>query len=157
MRYMEKTQSRLLEALTRTPVVDAHEHLTPEHSRLQQDIDIFWFLQWPYVATDLVSAGLPVQSRNYGYPGVNCGIGKSGLSIEEKWKRVAPYIDEVRHGSYYRAITESTNELYGIDEINEKTCHDLSERIKADNKKGIYRKILRDTCNIKAVLNNGCM
>ena len=59
----------------------------------------------------------------------------------------------VRFGSLTRAVLLAIRDLRGIEEISDSTYKILSERIREANSPGIYRRLLRDRCNIVKVIN----
>ena len=49
----------------------------------------------------------------------------------------------------------AARDLYGIDQINDKTYIELSEKLQEANKLGLYNSILKDKCRIEKILNQG--
>ena len=134
-------EQRLVDAIAGFEIVDAHEHLPPEEDYLAfKYCGVNFFAG--YVRHDLVSAGMSREfmshMRDPGY-----------RSPERWWPEIAPYWQHARHTSYSRAARITARDLYGIDEINDQTIGDLSEKIIADNQPGIYQRILRDKCNVR--------
>lgn len=135
--------------------IDAHEHLMPERGRVARQIDVLSLLSL-YAWFDLMSAGLPTK-------GLKTAIGDNYLTdhrvpLEEKWNRVWPYIQRIKHGSYYRATAIALRDLYGIADLNERTWREANERVSAANRPGLYRSILRDRCHIRTCLvQNGAI
>ena len=122
--------------LQQMTIIDAHEHLMPERDRVARQIDVLSLLSL-YAWFDLMSAGLPTK-------GLKTAIGDNYLTdhrvpLEEKWNRVWPYIQRIKHGSYYRATAIALRDLYGIADLNERTWREANERVSAANRPGVRR------------------
>ena len=137
-------EQRLVDAMAKLEIVDAHEHLPPEKEYLSFDYcgpNFFAGYTWH----DLENAGMPLEfKRTMRDPGHR--------AVEDWWPQIAPYWPMVKDGSYARAIRITARDLYGIDDINDTTVHDLADKIRADNHPGIYEEILRDRCNIRLAI-----
>lgn len=130
-------------------IVDAHEHLPPEKYRTSRDVDVFTLFSH-YTLTDLVTAGLPEDLlTNFG--DFNRVLNPS-LPLEERWRIFKPYYNASKHTSYFRAARIALKEFYGVEDLTDENYLEVSQRIKEANKPGLYRKILREKCRIKAVL-----
>ncbi|MBI5726093.1 MAG: hypothetical protein HZA50_19190 [Planctomycetes bacterium] len=64
------------------------------------------------------------------------------------------YWAQVKHTGYGQALRIAARDLFGIAEIDDKTIHDLAERVKADNTPGLYRRILQERCRIRVVVDH---
>ncbi|MFO7974094.1 MAG: amidohydrolase family protein [Candidatus Hydrogenedentota bacterium] len=133
------------EALRTIPLIDTHEHIPSESTLTDRTWSFFDFFEH-YVSSDLVSAGMSRESlekmRNPG----------SGLSLDERWDRIAPYWPFVKTTGYGFAMLEYMRDLFGIDDINEQTYQELSRRINDARKPGWYRTVLKDKANIECSL-----
>jgi len=136
-------EESLLKAIEEFEVVDAHEHLPPEKVRLEQKVDVFT-LFIHYTKTDLLASGMPQEYWDR--------IHDSSVPIEKRWEMFAPYLKNIRYGSYARPAFIAAKEFYGFDDINEGNYKALSERISAANTPGIYSRILREKCRIRVAL-----
>jgi len=138
-------ERRLYDAFAAMEIVDAHEHLAPEKEYLARDCcgpNLFAH----YLRRELVSAGMPPEY-------VDELLLKPGYrAVEEWWPRIAPYWERVKEGSYARAARITARDLYGVEDINDHTIHELAEKVRADNTPGLYHRILREKCNIRAAL-----
>ncbi len=133
-------------------IVDAHEHLPPEKVRVSLKPDVC-FLFSHYIVNDLISAGC----RPWGITArerrrLSDYLRDSSRPIEERWGLIEPYIKFIKYGTYYRALAIALKEVYGYDEINSANYKEISERMKEDNKPGIYDRILRGVCKAKFIL-----
>jgi len=134
----------LFEALGEVPVIDAHEHLVPEAVRTARKVD-FFVLFSHYCAADLASAGMePVTYRRL--------QDDQEMPPEDKWQLFEPYYPLIRHGSYARPARIWVNEVLGHDDLAAGNCREVSERLQAGNRPGLYRRVLRDMCHIESAL-----
>jgi len=140
---LEPEEERLFEAFKEIPVVDAHEHLQPEKVRTSQHMDVF-DLFVHYTRTDFLCAGMTDEQWNQ--------MHKPEIPQEKRWRILSKYLKEIRYGSYARPAFIYAKHL-GYDDITERNYKAISERLQADNKPGIYRKIMVEMCNIKAALS----
>ncbi len=138
------TEGKLFEALRDIKVIDAHEHLVPEATRVARKID-FFILFSHYCSADLASAGMK--------PDVYQSLKEDqALPVEEKWDLFSPYYPMIKHGSYARPGLIWLNEVLGHDDLTEANCRDVSERLQEANRPGLYQRIMRDMCRIESAL-----
>lgn len=134
------------EAVAAQPLFDTHEHLIPEGYQNQQRIDLLSSWLTHYASSDLVSAGLPPDdletARDIDRP------------ANERWALIAPYWPHVRTTGYGRALLLAARDLFGIDDINDRTWAELSARITAANRPGWYHEVLRRRANIEAIVHD---
>lgn len=134
---------RILNEIEGIPLIDTHDHLMSEDLRLSRKIDLFhWFSDYPGV--DLVSAGM-AQSRLD-------GLLDSNRSLDERWLEFAPVWAYVRTTGYGRSVLLAARGLFGVNDINEQTYRELSEKISASNYKGWYNRVLKEQANIDLVI-----
>jgi len=130
----------LREEIEKIPLVDSHEHFMLEEERLSLSLDVFYLFPH-YASSDLISSGMPYSLLEE----IRC----SQLPLEEKWKKFEPYWLRVKNTAYARALKIIARDIFGVEDINEKTYKILSERIASSNKKGWYNQILKDKTNIE--------
>lgn len=130
----------LREEIEKIPLVDSHEHFMLEEERLSLSLDFFYLFPH-YASSDLISSGMPYSLLEE----IRC----SQLPLEEKWKKFEPYWLRVKNTAYARAIKIIARDIFGVEDINEKTYKILSERIASSNKKGWYNQILKDKTNME--------
>lgn len=128
------------QAVDSIQVIDTHEHQIEESERLQQKLD-FFSLFTTYAVSDLVLAGMTKESR------AKCE--NPDVSIDEKWRLFEPHYLASRHTGYMRAVRIAIRDLYGIEKLNRNTYATLTDRIRARNKPGVLRWILRERSNIR--------
>lgn len=151
---MPHIKERLIGYIQGLETVDSHEHLRPERERVGRNVDVLTLVSL-YAYCDMMSAGLPLED-GAGLWNKNICLDEI-IPIEERWERVWPYLRNIKYGSYYRATAIALRDIYGIDDLNEGTYLEATERIKALNKPGLYNQILRDRCGIKTCIVQNAM
>ena len=151
-------EQRLMDAMAEMDVIDCHEHLPPESERTGTPQDVFTLVSH-YTRHDLYSAGMDAASADTSPWSTDRPAFDSlfdyDVPLAERWQILKPYWERIRHGSYARAALLTAQMVYGIDDINDDTYEELSERIAAENTPGIYRRMLCDRCRIRASLTQG--
>jgi len=145
----------ILRAIEEFEIIDAHEHLPPESVRLEHKADVFTLFSH-YTRVDLWAAGMP-RSRESPWGPSGPGdywdmIHNPSIPLEKRWEMFAPYLKRIRYGSYARPAFIAAREIYGFNDVNEENYRMVSERIAAENRPGIYRRILREKCRIRVAL-----
>lgn len=135
----------LHEAIAAMPIIDTHEHVRPESTLTERAWSLFDFFEH-YVSSDLVSAGMSREALE------KMRNPDSGLTLEQRWRLMAPYWPFVKTTGYGRAMLEYMSDLFGIGDINDKTFEELSRRINEARKPGWYRTVLKDKANIECSL-----
>lgn len=136
-------EQRLVAEFEKIETVDAHEHLPPEHVRTSAKVDVFTLFAH-YTRTDLITAGMKPQDYER--------MLNPDLPLDLRWELLAPHLENIRHGSYARAAFIAAREIYGFDEISRHTCEGITAAMREANKPGIYKRILREKCNIRVAL-----
>ena len=150
IRSQRQVKESLLDAMRDMDVIDAHEHLRPEPWRLKFPVNVLTLFSI-YPTLDL-SSSVPPHMQADGIRNGYVFFHDENIPLEERWKAVAPLLKNIRFGSFYRAPMIALRDIYGVDELNDSNWRDVSEKIQAANKPGIYQKILRDRCRIKTAL-----
>jgi predicted TIM-barrel fold metal-dependent hydrolase len=140
---LSKTEQGLMKAFEEFEVIDAHEHLPPEHVRTGQRVDVFTLFSH-YTSCDLITAGMK--------PGDRDALYDANRPLDYRWGLLRPFLEHIRYGSYARPAFIAAKEFYGFDDINDDTYRPLSEEMQRQNTPGIYRRILRDKCRIRHAL-----
>jgi predicted TIM-barrel fold metal-dependent hydrolase len=140
---VSQLEQRLISALEKFEIIDAHEHLSPEAVRTGAKVDAFTFFSH-YTHGDLSVAGMSEADYQ--------ATQNPDLPLDYRWNLIAPYWEHIRWASYARAIRIAVSKFYGADDLNEETYLDISEKMAAANTPGIYERVLKDTCNIRTSL-----
>ncbi len=138
-----KTEERLIEAMDNMMIVDAHEHLPPEHVRTSSKVDVLTLFSH-YTRTDLITSGMSPDNYNM--------VIDSEKPLDERWNMFKPYFEHIRYASYTRPALIAVKVFYGFDDINDNNYREISERMQAENTPGIYHRIMRDKCKIRVAL-----
>jgi len=136
----------LYDEISELTIIDAHEHLPPEKDYISyaySGLNMFA----GYIRLDLESAGLSSEF-------VEKMRDPNGRPVDEWWPTIKPYWQQAKNGSYARALRITARDLFGIDDIDDSTIHQLAEKVVADNKPGLYQKIIQDRCNIRYSLTD---
>ncbi|MBG0859258.1 MAG: amidohydrolase family protein [Bacteroidales bacterium] len=128
-------------------IIDTHEHLfDPRYLKQTNFLDfILLFQQSGY--DDLISAGMPDTLFNT--------LFNKPLTPVQKWKIIEPYWKNSFNTSFNRTILLAFKNLYGITDLNASTVGPLSERIKKAYNTDWFDRILRDSCRIDFVIQDG--
>ncbi len=145
----QRTRNTLMDYIGSLEIIDAHEHLAPEPDRVGMPVDALTLVGM-YNYVDLQNAGMPridgegLWARNY--------MIDASVPLEERWARVWPWLQQVKYGGYYRAAKLAMKRFYNIDDLNPRTYRELTERMRAYNTPGLYKRVLRDACRIRTCL-----
>jgi uncharacterized protein len=127
------------------PVVDAHEHLPAEAQYLSAGYSGLNMFAGGYIWHDLESAGLS--------PAFKATMRAGGDRPPASWwPQIRPFWEQVRHTSYSRALRVAVQDLYGLADINDATISEFAEMVRADNRPGLYRRVLAERCHIRCLL-----
>lgn len=140
---LSRLETRLISAMEEMDIVDAHEHLSPESVRTSTKVDVFTLFSH-YTRADLLVAGM--SDADYQL------TQNAHLPLEHRWRLFSPYWEHIRWASYARAALLAAQRFYGVDDINEHTYVELSERMAEGNTPGIYERVLRGACRIRVAL-----
>jgi predicted TIM-barrel fold metal-dependent hydrolase len=127
-------------------IIDTHEHLEEEATRLSQGHD--WsYLFSHYAADDLAVAGMPSQDLEQ--------FLSSSLDIHAKWRLFEPVWPKAQNTGYCLAVRLAVEELYGEPEFSASTYVRIDEKMQAMARPGFYRDILAragiDSCQVNAL------
>jgi hypothetical protein len=131
---------RMLEAVEQVPIVDIYERLVPERHRVSRRMD---FLAW-------LVAGAEVDLRAM-------GIGPDELLLlkdvagapDERWSVLARYWPFLRTMHSGRLVLRVAWELFGVENIDERTWKDLSAMLWKQAAPGYYLALLQERANIR--------
>ena len=138
--------AELFEQIKTMPSIDCHEHLPTEKQRVDATVDVFTLFSH-YCVADLVAAGMSEE--------VCKEVFDTSGPLMARWQTFKPYFEAIRFGSHAYAALAYVEEILGIEAIDESTIGEISSRLQADNKPGIYKKIIQDICGIETVIQ--CM
>ncbi|MFZ0280278.1 MAG: hypothetical protein WAL29_01405, partial [Bacteroidales bacterium] len=140
-------ENRIRNYVDSLEVIDTHEHLfTPEIIKGSYFLD-FMLLFQQNGFDDLKSAGLPdsLFNRLFNEP----------LTPAQKWILIEPYWKNTFNTSFNRVILKGVKDLYNIDNLSLNTVGPLSEKIKKAYSTNWFDEIIRDSCHIKYVIQDG--
>lgn len=153
MSTAKQLKQSLIDYMQTLEIIDCHEHLKPERDRVALQVDPLSLLA-VYAWVDVTSAGRPLREGE-GLWSKNLFL-ETDVPLEERWEQAWPYIQQIRYGSYYRPTAIAIRDIHGIDDLNDNTYLEVTERMREANKPGIYHSILRDRCRIRTcMVQNG--
>ena len=135
----EAVRQRIADRVAEIRIIDSHEHLPPETSRLKQQRSLFTTLH--YALSDMWADGLERRLADSVF-------NDPAIPLQEKWALMAPYWENVRNTTYTRTFLRAFNDIYGVSDVNASTYADLSQKIQAANQPGFYREILHERAGI---------
>ncbi len=144
MENKEGLERRIRKEIEGIGLVDTHEHTVPERERNRVATDLFsvWFLH--YASSDLVSAGMSLQSLDQ--------LRDATQPLDLRWNEFAPFWEHSRTTGYGRALLLAARDLFGVEDINVSTWKTLSEKIRDANQPGWYRKVMKDLARIEVAI-----
>lgn len=143
--YLSPLARDLYEEIAACPVIDAHEHLSPEADYLAAGYSGLNMFAGGYLWHDLESAGMSSAFKDT--------MRDTGdRPYTEWWPQIKPYWERVRYTSYARALRITMRDLYGIDDLNDRTIADFAAAVQTDNTPGLFRRIFHDRCGIQYVI-----
>jgi len=140
---LSKLEQALADELAKMEIIDAHEHLGPEKSRVDSEVDVFTLFAH-YTRQDLAVAGMKQADYDSLY--------NHAIPLRRRWESFAPFWERIRWGSYARAALIAAKRFYNVEDINETTFEALSEAMRKANTPGLYQRVLGDACRIKTAL-----
>jgi len=130
----------LLDRISELEVIDAHEHLVPEATRVKMRIDALSLFSC-YTRLSCLAAGMTMRQWEE--------IHDQAIPLEKRWEAFEHYLPFIRHAAEVRPGFIAVREFGGVEEIGAKTIHRISENLAAGNTPGLYDRILRDKCHIR--------
>ena len=134
----------ILAEIDKLPIIDCHEHLATEAARNRDTIDVMTLFQH-YCKADIEAAGLSQNSQQN-------AIFDRSIPLQTRWKNFKPYFDVIKYGSYAFPAFAYVRDILEIEDINETTIDEISQRLQSDNQGGLYKKIMQGKCNIETAI-----
>jgi predicted TIM-barrel fold metal-dependent hydrolase len=140
-------RKQIFKKVFETPFIDTHEHLMEEDERLsgrsrEVRCDDWSFVLSHYFSSDMAACGMPGEAYQKFF--------SARTDPLEKWKVLEPWWQALRNTGYGQAVQISFRELYGVDELSEKTVGKVQEGYESTRKKGFYKQILREMAKIES-------
>ena len=143
MLKLQGLAAELLEQIRQIPVVDCHEHLPTEAARLTVPMDAMRLFSH-YCRADLLGAGLDEPALEEIYDG--------DKPVGQRWNMFKDAFEAIRYGSYAYPAMAYIRDVLGFDDLNDQTVEAISAKLRADQKPGYYRRIMRDLCGIETAI-----
>ncbi len=136
----DSLEADLLEAIDEIPLVNTHEHITPEDERTSSNVD-FFTLAGHYAINDVISAGLRGDDLKL--------VRDPNAPTRRRWEAFEPYWKAARLTGYGQVLRIAIRDIYDSEEISANTLDSINDRIEARNKPGLYDEILSHRSNIE--------
>ncbi len=143
----EEVFQSLHQRVEETPMVDTHEHLIEEESRISGKNERIkandWsFLLSHYVDSDLITCGMPEEELDSFF--------SAGTDPLEKWRILEPYWPRVKRTGYGQAVTIALERIYGISGLSAETVPKIQNAYEKNIRAGFYKHILQELGNIES-------
>ena len=138
---LSKTARRLYDEISELTIIDAHEHLPTEAEYLAagySGLNMFSH----YFRLDLLSAGLDREFFDRMRTDVT-------TPVSVWWPKIKPFYEASKHTSYARALRITARDVFGIDDLNDRTIAEFAAKVTADNAPGVYRRTLQERCKAR--------
>lgn len=123
--------------------IDTHEHITSNRYSINSNLDIFDLMFMPYNCDSLLSAGCSLDEWRK--------ICNKSLDFDERYKIVDKYLILIKNITFFKAVTITLKELYGLKEYTLEECKRVDGLIKEEVKDTHYNRYLNKN-NIEGVL-----
>ena len=137
-------EQRIANAVNAIRLIDTHEHLVSEKEALAGASD-FSCLFTNYQQSDLISSGMLPEK-------VYAILKGKETKLDDKWASMKEGWENIKTTAYGRSVLITAKDLYGIDDLNDKTYRELSYRIRDAHKPGYYETVLKQKSKIDACL-----
>jgi len=143
MQVPRDLSSRMLEAVDQVSIVDVYERLVPERKRVTQRVD---FIAWlmAFAGTEIRALGLK--------PSELALLGSVEASPDDRWALIAAQWPFLRTTGTGRMVLRIAWELFGAEDIDQRTWKDISGHLWNEMQPGRYRELLCERGNIHTVL-----
>lgn len=144
--YLTDLYRRLHAELSRTPIIDCHEHLQRERELPRgKDVHIGRFFVH-YANCDLISAGMPVGDMKRVQEDPK-------LEPLARWELLQPWYAKAWNTAYCESLRIALRDIYGFEDFNASSVPKITEAMQKMIRPGFTRKIF-DKTNIEFALTN---
>jgi len=136
----------ILQELEAIPVLDTHEHLMQESTRLGMKLDFFTLFDH-YCNKDMISAGATEDDIRL--------LRDKDIPLESRWACFKRFLPAIRTTGFAQSVMITLRDIFGFDDITDASYQAISDAIQLNNKPGRYDEILKNRCNILACVQSG--
>jgi hypothetical protein len=122
-------------------IIDSHEHFGTEQETLRRDCDLLKdLICHEDVQADLVSSGMAPEDVEFAL--------NVQFPLSARWAKFAPFWQRIKHAGYSKNLPIALRDLFGIEDVNDRTYELLSTKFKEATKPGRFRYVLKDKAHI---------
>jgi uncharacterized protein len=131
-----------------TPFIDTHEHLFEEKERLAGTAcpgirsDDWTILFNVYIFDDMMVSGMSQDTINKFF--------SPQIDPLKKWELLKPFWPYIKNTGYGQAVCIAIKELYGVDDLSEKTVGKVQAGYEKVRQPGFYTYILKELAHIES-------
>ena len=137
-------EQRITDFVNELELSDSHEHLMTQDAIKNSQMLDFMLLLHHYADDDIKSAGMGKSQFEE--------LLTNKYSVSEKWEIVKPYWKASRNTAYNRVVLLAMDRLFGINDLNDNTVVELSQKIKDAYETDWYNHVLKEKAKIKYVI-----
>jgi len=149
MSKLDSITERLREAIDTLPVIDSHDHFSPDPDGTWPQFDLCDLI-FHNLNADLTSAGMPGIGTHAETPWT-----ADTTNTAIKWETIRPYLKHIENMASYRGLLVGLKALHHFPHatINDSNWQMLNEQVVASYKKEDWIDyVLQGKCNIKAAI-----
>ncbi len=131
-----------LEKVKAITVIDTHEHFMEQAPLAALNLDFYDMLS-PYVCDILLSSGMTHEQWDL--------LNNNKCSPLDRWNIFEPYLNNIRHTTYFNAVYRNMHDCYGMQDITLDEVIKVSEKLAESNHPDSYHE-LKTKNNIESIL-----
>lgn len=131
-----------LEKVKAITVIDTHEHFMEQAPLAALNLDFYDMLS-PYVCDILLSSGMTREQWGL--------LNNNKCSPSERWNIFEPYLNNIRHTTYFNAVYRNMHDCYGMCDITLDEVIKVSKNLADSNHPDSYEELKRKN-NIESIL-----
>jgi hypothetical protein len=147
VRASDDVSRAVWERVESTPLVDTHEHLIEEESRVsgeheQVSANDWSFLVAYYLDSDLRTCGMPAEDHE--------AFLSPATDPIRKWELLEPYWPRIQHTGYAQAVEIAARRLYGVEGLSRETIRRVQDGYRQGIRPGFYKEVLGEVALIES-------
>jgi len=123
--------------------IDTHEHYPAEKYLVESKMGFFDYFV-PYICDNLLTAGM--KSENW------AALANRNLPFDERWNIFEPFLEDIKHTTYFKALMKTFRDCYGMKEITKEEAVRVTANLNEEIKPGYFKEI-NNRNNVEKVLS----